>query len=150
MCASLSRCSIEESSCIRGGSIYAPDFSSTDNWSFPVLTRPEKLSQNPLEISACDPPRKTEPEPVGDFGLRGSVCARLAGTVAVNVTQVMASSKGLETGTLVRSLLAAVVRWECGKREAFSKAALSPSLCAVHVRQFEGASPLSNLMEVKD
>ena len=25
-----------------------------------------------------------------------------------------------------------------------------PSLCAVHVRQFEGASPLSNLMEVKD
>lgn len=26
MCASLSRCSIEESSCIRGGSIYAPIF----------------------------------------------------------------------------------------------------------------------------
>jgi hypothetical protein len=25
-----------------------------------------------------------------------------------------------------------------------------PSLCAVHVRQFEGASPLSNLVEVKD
>jgi hypothetical protein len=24
------------------------------------------------------------------------------------------------------------------------------SLCAVHVRKFEGASPLSNLMEVKD
>jgi hypothetical protein len=24
------------------------------------------------------------------------------------------------------------------------------SLCAVHVRQFEGESPLSNLMEVKD
>jgi hypothetical protein len=24
------------------------------------------------------------------------------------------------------------------------------SLCAMHVRQFEGASPLSNLMEVKD
>ena len=24
------------------------------------------------------------------------------------------------------------------------------SLCAVHVRQFEGASPLSNLVEVKD
>jgi uncharacterized iron-regulated membrane protein len=24
------------------------------------------------------------------------------------------------------------------------------SLCAVHVRQFEGVSPLSNLMEVKD
>jgi len=26
----------------------------------------------------------------------------------------------------------------------------TPSLCAVHVRKFEGASPLSNLMEVKD
>jgi len=26
----------------------------------------------------------------------------------------------------------------------------SLSLCAVHVRQFEGASPLSNPMEVKD
>jgi hypothetical protein len=26
----------------------------------------------------------------------------------------------------------------------------SLALCAVHVRQFEGASPLSNLMEVKD
>jgi hypothetical protein len=27
---------------------------------------------------------------------------------------------------------------------------LRVSLCAVHVRQFEGASPLSNLVEVKD
>ena len=26
----------------------------------------------------------------------------------------------------------------------------TPALCALHVRQFEGASPLSNLMEVKD
>ena len=26
----------------------------------------------------------------------------------------------------------------------------SSALCAVHVRQFEGESPLSNLMEVKD
>ncbi len=34
-----------------------------------MVTRPGKLSQNPLEISACDPPRKTEPKPVGDFGL---------------------------------------------------------------------------------
>ena len=62
------------------------------------MTRPGKLSQNPLEISACDPPRKTEPKPVGDFGLRGSVSARLAGTIAVNVTQVMVSSKSFETG----------------------------------------------------
>jgi len=26
----------------------------------------------------------------------------------------------------------------------------SSTLCAVHVRKFEGASPLSNLLEVKD
>jgi len=95
-------------------------------------------------------PRKTEPKRVGDFGLRGSVSARLAGTIAVNVTQVMTSSKGLEIGAVRRMPAAAAVRWKSGKRAAFSKAALSPSLCAVHVRQFEGASPLSNLMEVKD
>jgi hypothetical protein len=51
-----------------------------------------------LEFSRNDPPRKTEPKPVGDFGLRGSVSARLAGTIAVNVTQVMISSKSFETG----------------------------------------------------
>ncbi len=34
--------------------------------------------------------------------------------------------------------------------EPGSGPARSCSLCAVHVRQFEGASPLSNLMEVKD
>jgi threonine dehydrogenase-like Zn-dependent dehydrogenase len=45
----------------------------------------------------CDPPRKTLPHEVGNFGLRGLVCARLAGTIAVNVTQVMVSSKRLET-----------------------------------------------------
>jgi hypothetical protein len=74
-----------------------------------ILTRPAKLSQKALEIS-----------------VRGSVSARLAGTVAVNVTQVMVSSKRPETRAWVRSLPAAVVRWECGKRAAFSKAALSP------------------------
>jgi len=45
-----------------------------------------------------DPPRKTVPREVGNFGLRGSVSARLAGTIAVNVTQVMVSSKSVETG----------------------------------------------------
>jgi hypothetical protein len=34
-----------------------------------------------------------------------------------------------------------------GSAKRFPSAA---SLCAVHVRQFEGASPLSNLVEVKD
>ena len=41
--------------------------------------------------------------------------------------------------------------WEGGKTVlSFSHAFHKPSLCAVHVRQFEGESPLSNLMEVKD
>jgi len=62
------------------------------------LTRPGKLCRRRLEISACDPPRKTLPQEIGNFGLRGSISARLAGTIAVNVTQVMVSSKWLETG----------------------------------------------------
>jgi hypothetical protein len=42
--------------------------------------------------------------------------------------------------------------WEGWEKQfyRFSHAFHGPSLCAVHVRQFEGASPLSNLMEVKD
>src|SRR5271166_3534681 len=36
------------------------------------------------------------------------------------------------------------------KWERVSASKPRASLCAVHVRQFEGASPLSNLMEVKD
>jgi hypothetical protein len=60
----------------------APDFSTIDNQSCPVF----------------DPPRKALPREVGIFGLRGLVGARFAGTIAVNVTQVMDSSKRLETG----------------------------------------------------
>ena len=45
-----------------------------------------------------DPPRKLKPKAIGDFGLHGSVRARLTGRFAVNVTQVMVSSKWLETG----------------------------------------------------
>ncbi len=71
------------------------------------------------------------PHAIGNFGLRGSVGARLAGTIAVNVTQVMTSSKGLEIGA-VRVMPAAAVRWESGKRGAFSKAALSPSFPSLH------------------
>jgi len=41
-----------------------------------------------------------------------------------------------------------VGKWETP--QAFSKWAQPTSLCAVHVRQLEGESPLSNLMEVKD
>ena len=44
-------------------------------------------------------------------------------------------------------------RWavDVGIAKAISKPGSSQaSSCAVHVRQFEGASPLSNLMEVKD
>ena len=61
------------------------------------VTCPRKTSQLKLESSlVIDPPRKTEPQEVGNFGLRGSVGARLAGTIAVNVTQVTVSSNRLE------------------------------------------------------
>jgi len=56
----------------------------------------------------------------------------LTGTIAVNVTQVIVSSKRLEVGASVSSLSAVAVRWECGKRAAFSKAALSPSFPPLH------------------
>jgi hypothetical protein len=41
---------------------------------------------------------------------------------------------------------------ECGNRLSDFQAwrFCQASLCAVHVRKFEGASPLSNLVEVKD
>ena len=46
----------------------------------------------------------TVPREIGNFGLRGLVSARLAGTIAVNVTQVMVSSKSVETGAQFRLL----------------------------------------------
>jgi hypothetical protein len=94
--------------------------------------------------------RETEPKFVGDFGLPGSVCAGLTGRFAVSVAQLSASSNGVEELSFFPKIPAVVVRWESGKRVAFSQAASPPSMCARHVRQFEGASPLSNLMEVKD
>ena len=63
-----------------------------------LLTCPRFLNQLKLEFPLNDPPRKTVPREIGNFGLRGSVSARLAGTIAVNVTQVMVSSKSVETG----------------------------------------------------
>jgi hypothetical protein len=65
-----------------------------------------------LEISADDQPRKALPREIGNFGLRGSLSARLAGTIAVNVTQVMISSKGLEIGAVIGMPAAAAVPWE--------------------------------------
>jgi len=44
------------------------------------------------------------PREVADFGLRGSVGARLAGTIAANVTQVMVSSR-LDTAQDLTSLV---------------------------------------------
>ena len=41
-------------------------------------------------------------------------------------------------------------RTSCSRIWVSLAATSSPSLCAVHVRQFGGESPLSNLMEVKD
>ena len=84
------------------------------------------------QAGMVDPPSKTEPKAIGDFGLRGSVRARFTGKFAVNVTQVMVSSKRLETGALVRSLPAAAVRREYGKPGALSKAGLSSSFPPLH------------------
>jgi hypothetical protein len=54
---------------------------------------------------------------------------------------------------VANQILRSSSRWavDVGIADAISKPGLSQaSSCAVHVRQFEGASPLSNLMEVKD
>jgi len=59
---------------------------------------PLRLVRVSESTRVCDPPRKTEPEEAGNFILHGSVSARLAGTIAFNVTQVMVSSKSVETG----------------------------------------------------
>jgi hypothetical protein len=73
-----------------------------------------------------DPPRKTGPQEVGNFGLRGSASAGLSGMFVVNVTQVIVSSNWPEELSQF-SLIPAAVRGESGKREAFSKAGVSPS-----------------------
>lgn len=39
-----------------------------------------------------DPPQKSVPREIGSFRFHGQVCARLADTIAVNVTQVTVSS----------------------------------------------------------
>jgi hypothetical protein len=59
---------------------------------------PKDAAREDWSSLVSDPPRKTEPQEIGNFGLRGSISARLAGTIAVNVTQVMVSSKSVETG----------------------------------------------------
>ena len=75
---------------------------------------------------SCDRPTKADPRL-----LYPVACPRFPHT---NNTQLAAA--------------VAVGKWETPR--AFSKQAKPASLCAVHFRQFEGASPLSNLMEVKD
>jgi hypothetical protein len=64
----------------------------------------------------CDPPRKTEPQEVGNLGLRGSVGAGFSGPVSVNVTQVMISSSRLEDMCCFGHCSAAAVRCESAKR----------------------------------
>jgi hypothetical protein len=66
--------------------------------------------------------RETEPKFVGDFGLRGSVCAGLTGRIAVSVAQVSNSSNRVEGLLFFPKIPAVAVRWESGKRAAFSKA----------------------------
>src|SRR3954464_12648637 len=70
-------------------------------------------------LGNVDPPRKTKPQEVGDFGLRRSVCAGFTGTFRANVIQVMVSSNKIEGCALCDLFPAAAVRWESGKREAF-------------------------------
>ena len=57
-----------------------PKNSTRENWSSLVI----------------DPPRKTEPQEVGSFGLRGSVGAGITGIFQANVTQVTVSSNRSE------------------------------------------------------
>jgi hypothetical protein len=75
------------------------------------LTRPGKLSRRRLEILHCDPPRKTKPQEVGNFALRGSVGAGFTGMFVINVTQVTVSSNWFEGLSLFWSMTVAVVRW---------------------------------------
>src|SRR5882757_8435695 len=98
-----------------------------------MMTCTGKLRQNSLEISACDLHRETEPKFVGDFGLRGSVCADLTGRIAVSVAQVSTSSNRVEGLLFFPKIPAVAVRWESGKRAAFSKAASPPSFPPLHL-----------------
>src|SRR5258708_38107256 len=98
-----------------------------------MMTCTGKLRQNSLEISACDLHRETEPKFVGDFGLRGSVCAGLTGRIAVSVAQLSASSNRVEELLFFPKIQAVAVWWESGKRAAFSKAASPPSCPPLHL-----------------
>jgi hypothetical protein len=51
-----------------------------------------KLRRGKLEIFGDCPGHRTELKRVGDFSLRGSACACLAGSIAVNLTRVMVSA----------------------------------------------------------
>jgi len=53
---------------------------------------------------------ETKPEEVGNFGLRGSVCAGLTGRFAVSVAQVSASSNMVEALLLLAMIAVVVVR----------------------------------------
>ena len=61
---------------------------------------------------ANDLHRETEPKFVGDFGLRGSVCAGLTGRIAVGVAQVSTSSNWVEGLLFFPKIPAVAVRWE--------------------------------------
>jgi hypothetical protein len=62
-----------------------------------------------VERGYGDPTRKSKPNEVGNFDLRGSVCAGLTGRFAVSVAQVRASSNTVE-GVLFVAIFAVVVR----------------------------------------
>jgi hypothetical protein len=73
-------------------------------------------------LGFVNPPRKTEPQELEHFGLRGPIRAGFTGRFAVTVTQVIVSSNRLVDLSILEPNAAAAVRRECGKRGAFSKA----------------------------
>src|SRR4030088_2968813 len=101
--------------------------------SYRIATAPEPNSSRLTSLKSIDLHRTTEPKFVGDFGLRGSVFAGLTGRIAVSVAQVSTSSNRVEELLFFAKIPGVAVRWESGKRAAFSKAASPPSFPPLHV-----------------
>ena len=85
-----------------------------------------------LEEFSADPPRLTKPKSVGDFRLRGSVCAGITGRFVVSVAQVSASSNAVDGLWYFPTNLVVVERWKSGRRAASSKAVSSPTFPPLH------------------
>ena len=71
--------------------------------------------QKRKEPQIVDLHRETSPKEVGDFGLRGLVCAGLTGRFAASVAQVSASSNRVEGLRLFAMIPVVLVRWWLAK-----------------------------------